>query len=443
MRLTIIGGGGFRVPLIFRALADDPEPVIDELVLYDTDATRLRRIGAVIEAMTADRIGPSVRLETDLAAAVAGTDFVFQAIRVGGVAGRVCDERSALDVGLLGQETTGAGGVCYGLRTVPVVLRIAETIRRVAPEAWVINFTNPAGLVTEAARSVLGDRVIGICDSPVGLFRRAARALGVRPEDAEFSYAGLNHLGWLRRLTVDGVDRLPELLAADPLLDRVEEGRLFGGDWLRTLGAIPNEYLWYWYSTADAIAAISGGAETRGEYLARQQDHYFTGDDHDPLGRWEQTRRAREETYLAEEREATGAGDRDDDDLAGGGYEGVALDLIRAIARDRAARLVLNVRNGGTLAGLDDDAVVEVPCEVGAAGPRPLPAEALEPYQQGVVITMKDVERTVIEAARTGSRALAVRALALHPLVASVRQARLIIDRQLAELPELRQVLIN
>ncbi|WP_152361494.1 6-phospho-beta-glucosidase [Microlunatus speluncae] len=441
MRLTIIGGGGFRVPLIFRALAADPERVIDELVLYDTGADRLRRIGAVIAAMAGAGGGPAVRLETDLEAALRGADFVFQAIRVGGTAGRVCDERSALELGLLGQETTGAGGLCYGLRTVPVVLRIAETVRRVAPEAWLINFTNPAGMVTEAAATVLGSRVIGICDSPVGLFRRAGRALGLRLEDAEFDYAGLNHLGWLRRIMVGDHDRLPELLAADDLLGRVEEGRLFGGDWLRSLGAIPNEYLWYWYATADAVDAITAAGETRGEYLARQQDHYFAAGERDPLDRWETTRQAREETYLAEERSATGAGARDDDDLAGGGYEGVALELIKAIGRDRPARLVLNVANRGTLTGLDDDAVVEVPCVVDGTGPRPLPAAPLEPYQQGVVITMKDVERTVITAARTGSRSLAVRALALHPLVDSVRHAQLIIDRQLAELPQLREVL--
>src|SRR5690606_37504763 len=229
---------------------------------------------------------------------------------------------------------------------------------------------------------------------------------------------------------------------SDELLARVEEGRLFGADWLRSLGAIPNEYLWYWYATADAIAAITAAGETRGEYLLRQQEQYFGAeDDRDPLQAWEATRRAREETYLAEEREATGAGARDDDDLEGGGYEGVALDLIWAIGRDRPARLVLNLPNRGTLPGLDDAAVIEVPCLVDRAGPRPVPTAPLEPYQQGVVITMTDVERTVIEAARAGSRSLAVRALALHPLVDSVNHARMIIDRQLREQAALREVL--
>ncbi|MGO4430119.1 6-phospho-beta-glucosidase, partial [Streptomyces sp. MCAF7] len=143
---------------------------------------------------------------TDLDDALRGADFVFSAIRVGGLAGRARDERVPLAEGVLGQETVGAGGVLYGLRTLPVALKIAERIAAVAPDAWVINFTNPAGMVTEAMQRVLGDRVIGICDSPVGLCRRAARALGADPGRASYDYVGLNHLGWLRGVIVDGRD---------------------------------------------------------------------------------------------------------------------------------------------------------------------------------------------------------------------------------------------
>ena len=204
--------------------------------------------------------------------AVAGADFVFSAMRVGGLAGRVCDERSALDLGVLGQETTGAGGVCYGLRTIPVALRLAEVVRRAAPEAYVINFTNPAGMVTEAMSAVLGRRVIGICDSPVGLFKRVARVLGLPRESITFDYAGLNHLGWLHRAVVDGHDVLPDVLSRPDRLRQIEEGRLFGPEWLATLGTVPNEYLWYWYYTADALAAITEAGTTRGEYLLDQQE---------------------------------------------------------------------------------------------------------------------------------------------------------------------------
>ncbi|MFE1783983.1 hypothetical protein ACFW9F_15695, partial [Streptomyces sp. NPDC059506] len=189
MRLTVLGGGGFRVPLVYRALLEDA-PVLGrdgapvELVLHDTDPARLKVVLSVLERVAAARPGPapvSFRAAVDLDDALRGADFVFSAIRVGGTDGRVGDERAPLAEGVLGQETVGAGGVLYGLRTVPVATAIAERVAALAPEAWVINFTNPAGTVTEAMSRVLGDRVIGICDSPVGLCRRAARAQGAGP----------------------------------------------------------------------------------------------------------------------------------------------------------------------------------------------------------------------------------------------------------------------
>ena len=273
MRLTILGGGGFRVPLVHRALVGE-ESGVETVVLHDVDPARVRAVKAVLDDFAAGR-GPEVLVEDDLAKALTGTDFVFSAIRVGGLRGRVCDERSALAEGVLGQETTGAGGICYGLRTVPVAVRIAEAVRDHAPYAWVINFTNPAGMVTEAMSRVLGDRVIGICDSPVGLFRRVARALDIDVAHAWFDYAGLNHLGWLRRVLVDGRDVLPDLLADDDALATFEEGQLFGGSWLRTLGSVPNEYLYYYYFTQDAIASIVDAPATRGEFLLQQQDAFY------------------------------------------------------------------------------------------------------------------------------------------------------------------------
>ena len=447
MRLVILGGGGFRVPLVHRALLSDEGPGrVTDLVLHDLDADRLRTIGRVLDDATRARGGAGLRvhLETDLEAALRGADFVFSAIRVGGLAGRVCDERSALDLGVLGQETTGAGGITYGLRTVPVAMHIAETVRRVAPEAYVINFTNPAGMVTEAMSRVLGDRVVGICDSPVGMFKRVARALGIDPDAASFDYAGLNHLGWLRRVLVDGSDLLPGLIADPAALLGTEEGRLFGPDWLATLGTVPNEYLWYWYYRIDAVAAEQAAGRTRGEILLEQQQAFWAagpGAPGDAFADWERARLQRESTYMAESREATGAGEREQEDLDGGGYDRVALQLMRAIARDEATTLILNVPNDGTLAGLDGDAVVEVPCAVDARGWRPHRADPLDAHAFGLVSTMKAVERTTIEAALSGSYLTATKALALHPLVGSVTVARGILDTQLATLPELRRVL--
>jgi 6-phospho-beta-glucosidase len=448
MRLTVLGGGGFRVPLIYRALATEPDgPEVDELVLHDLDPARLRRIVAVLEEIAAEPgllRRPRVRSTVDLVEAVSGADFVFSAIRVGGAAGRVCDERSALSHGVLGQETTGAGGICYGLRTVPVAVQIARAVRRHAPDAWLINFTNPAGMVTEAMSAELGDRVIGICDSPVGLFRRVARALGVPLETAWFDYAGLNHLGWLRRVLVDGRDVLPDLLADDTKLAGIEEARIFGPDWLRALGTIPNEYLYYWYYNAEAVRAATESAATRGEFVLRQQGDFFDGDlAGSSLAAWERTRREREESYMADAREVSEAGERESEDLEGGGYDRVALQLMSAIANDRRTTLILNVRNVSALECLDRDAVVEVPCQVDRHGARPLAMGALDAPATGLVTAVKAVERLTIEAALAGSREGAVRALALHPLVDSVSRARGIIDVQLRENPELAKVLVR
>ncbi|TDE00763.1 6-phospho-beta-glucosidase [Jiangella asiatica] len=447
MRLTILGGGGFRVPLVHRALSGG-DSGIDTIVLHDTDPARVRAVQSVLAERSAAG-GPALVVESDLAAAVRGTDFVFSAIRVGGLAGRSCDERSALAEGVLGQETTGAGGVLYGLRTVPVALRIAETIAAEAPDAWVINFTNPAGMVTEAMSSVLGDRVIGICDSPVGLFRRVARVLDVSMSDAWFDYAGLNHLGWLRRVLVDGRDVLPRLLASDDALGSFEEGKLFGASWLRTLGAIPNEYLYYYYFTRDAISSAQAAPATRGEFLMAQQEAFYSpgaadaaGPDGGAARRWDEVRREREATYMAESRDAAGVGDRDAADLDGGGYDRVALELMRAIAADERTTLVLNVRNRSALPGLDADAVVEVPCLVGGNGAHPLAAGALDPAAAALVATVKATERATIAAARSGSWRAAVAALANHPLVDSVTTAQRLLESELAALPELRAVLV-
>ena len=282
---------------------------------------------------------PAVSATTDLDEALRGADFVFSAIRVGGLAGRTRDERVALDLGVLGQETTGPGGLAYALRTVPVALDIARRTREVAPDAWFINFTNPAGIVTEAMQAVLGDRVIGICDSPIALARRAIGALRLDPAATDIDYVGLNHLGWLRALRVDGSDHLPELLADPAALLTLEEGRLFGPEWIRALGAIPNEYLYYYYFGREARNAILAAPQTRGEFLRDQQDAFYATVAEHPdtaAAEWSRVREERDATYMREAR--ADDEERDAADVAGGGYEGVALAIMAAISRGETPR---------------------------------------------------------------------------------------------------------
>jgi 6-phospho-beta-glucosidase len=441
MKLTIVGGGGFRVPLVYGALLEKKERLgLEEVVLHDIDANRLERIGAVLEGLAAERgTQLSFRFTTDLVDAVQGADFVFCAIRVGQLEGRVVDEDVPLGLGVLGQETTGPGGICFALRTIPVMVRLAETMAKHAPNAWLINFTNPAGMVTEAVQQVLGDRAVGICDSPSGLCRRVAAAVGRDAEDLWFDYFGLNHLGWLRGVRdAGGTQLLDGLLEDEQRLNGFEEGRLFGGEWLRSLAMIPNEYLYYFYYAADTVNAIRGSTASRGAFLLEQQRAFYARSGGDALADWRATRHDRERTYMAEARSAAGD-DHEHDNDTNAGYEAEAMAVLEAIALNSRQVLILNTANRSALPFLDERAVVEVPCVVGRAGPVPMAMGQVPAHARALVEMMKDVERTTIDAALLGSRELAVKALSLHPLVPSVTTAREIFDGYRRRLPALQE----
>jgi 6-phospho-beta-glucosidase len=417
---------------------------LDEVVLHDIDEDRLTRIGAVLDGLAeehGDRL--PFRTTTDLGDAVEGADFVFCAIRVGQLEGRVVDEQVPLGLGVLGQETTGPGGICFALRTIPAMVELAQTIAERAPQAWLINFTNPAGMVTEAVQQVLGERAVGICDSPSGLCRRVAAALGRDHRELWFDYFGLNHLGWLKGVHDRGEELLPTLLDDDAALEGFEEGRLFGADWLRSIGMIPNEYLYYFYYDADTVSAIRSSPASRGEFLLEQQAAFYAQNDQrreEALAAWRATRHDRERTYMAEARSAAGdASEHQADD--NGGYENEAMAVLEAMALNTRAVLILNTANRTSLPFLDARAVVEVPCVVGRSGPVPMAAGEVPGHARALVELMKEVERTTIDAALTGSESLAVKALALHPLVPSVRTAREILAGYKERLPALAEAL--
>lgn len=427
VKLSILGGGGFRVPLVYRVLAGDPAAgtdgeLVDELMLQDADPGRLDAIARVLAdlPLPGGATPPKLTFAQNLDDALAGADIVFSAIRPGGTAGRTVDERVATRLNLLGQETIGAGGIAYALRSIPAALQIARRMRELCPQAWLINFTNPAGMVTEAVMPILGNRVVGICDSPIGLVRRAARAAGVPLRAGSLAgvdYVGLNHLGWLRGLEYDGEDRLPGLLADGHRLSSFEEGRVFGTPLLQTLRTIPNEYLFYYYFRREATLAMAGAAETRGEFIHGQQQELYAKlrSSAAPFRDWEDARRAREGGYLAEARVDGEARTLLDD---AGGYEQVALETMRALLTGAPAELILNVRNGDTFAQLPADAVVEVPAVVDGSGARALPAKPLGLHEAGYMNQLKAVEREAIKGGQ-GDRDAALRAFMIHPLINS------------------------
>lgn len=451
MKLSILGGGGFRTPFVYEALLrDNGTPRVDDVALYDIDEGRLATMCAILDDLATDiPDAPRVTPTTNLPAAVRDSDFVFAALRIGGLEGRRCDEHVALDLGVLGQETTGAGGLAYAIRTIPTMVTIAQTIKDLAPHAFVMNFTNPAGIITEAMQSVLGERVLGICDTPSGLGRRATALLGLDSRRVQFDYVGLNHLGWLRHLIVDGQDVLPDLLADEPLLSQLEEGQIFGGDWIRSLGVIPNEYLYYYYYNRDAVRAIRSASTTRGDFLARSQSAFYERAAHESgpgvAQLWRSTMERRGASYMAEAKGKTqenpGTIDHEELDMEHEGYAGVALAVMAAISRNERTTMILNVRNHGTITGLPDTAIVEVPTTVDANGVHPLTIEQPNLHQIGLMSQVKEVERTTIAAALTGSRELAVKAFALHPLVDSVTIARGLVDGYCQAIPEVAAVL--
>lgn len=448
MRVAVIGAGGFRTPLVVGVLFEAAARLgIDEVILHDDDPARIERMAPVLKGLAAERGSDlPLRPERDLADAVRGVRFVLCAIRVGGAQGRVVDETVPMEHGVLGQETVGPGGIGFALRTLPAMRRIASTIDAEAPDAWLINFTNPAGLVTEALQGVLGDRAIGICDSPDHLCREVADALRLPYSTLGFEYGGLNHLGWLTGVRHRGRDVLPGLLADPARAAELPAAEMFGVDRLRELGVVPNEYLFYYERPQDAIDGFRRAGATRGELLARQQGSFYdgeeNGDGNGALRRWRTAVNERNRSYMAEARDE----EQDDEPLEAvdadptGGYERAALAAMVALSGEPRP-LILNVANRGTFPFLPDDAVVEVTSMVESSGARPLVTP--QPPEEGrrLMSDVKAAERLTIQASAERSRELAAEAIACHPLVPSADVARLILEGYIARQPDIAAAL--
>lgn len=448
--LAIIGGGGFRVPLIVHALTTSHRTLrLSRLTLIDVDDERLTAMRAIVtdQLRSSPHLDFELTTTNDLAAGLIGADVIFVAVRPGGVEGRVIDELTALEHDFLGQETVGVAGMAYALRTIPVARDIAATIADVVPDAWTINFTNPAGVITQAMREYLGPRVVGICDTPIALLRRARSALDLAPATSgSFDYLGLNHLGWLRSLVVDGADRLPELLSDEARLGTLEEAQLMGTQWISRVGALPNEYLFYYYRHREALAAISA-SETRGQFLAAQQHHFYelcTHEEH-PYELWNRTRAARDASYMAEGRAPEDRYARETAEIEQGGYQEVALDAMTAFLHDEPATMILNVGNTDTpdgapiIPGLPNDAVIEVGCHVDARGAHPWPIAPARGDMLALMLAIKECDALLLSATKHGDYELAARAFGTHPLVDSVDAADALLTAYCERIPAIRE----
>jgi 6-phospho-beta-glucosidase len=406
MKLAVIGAGSTYTPELVSHLS---QLDVGEVALHDIDAERLEVVGGLAKRML-DRAGyRGALLQTaDLDAAIDGASFVLFQLRVGGQAARLRDETVPLRCGCIGQETTGAGGFAKAMRTVPVILELAERVaERAAPGAWIVDFTNPVGIVTRALLDA-GHRAVGLCNVAITFQRSFARMLDVEPDRVLVDQVGLNHLTWIRAVRLDGNDVLHELLSehGDAIAAEIELPRSILDD----LGAIPSYYLHYFYEHDRVLAEQQVGvpraqtvAEIERELLRMYRDPGLA-----------------EKPALLEQR-------------GGAFYSEAAVGLVRSLSSDDGAVHVVDTRNGDTLAGLADDDVVEVPARVTADGPLPLEQTPLRPELLGLVQHVAAYERLTAGAAVTRDPIAARKALLTHPLIGQVELVDALVDSLVAE----------
>ena len=412
MKLTVVGGGSTYTPELVDGFARlrDTLPV-EELVLVDPDAERLELVGGLARRIFA-RQGHGGRIVTtaDLDAGIDGADAGLLQRRVGGQAARRQDETWPLECGCVGQETTGAGGLAKALRTVPVVLDIAERVRRGNPRAWIIDFTNPVGIVTRALLHA-GHRAVGLCNVAIGLQRKFADRLGVTPQDVHLAHVGLNHLTWETAVRLggpEGENVLPKLLAehGDAIADDLRLPRAL----LDRLGVVPSYYLRYFYAHDEVVRELRT-KPSRAEEVARMEREL--------LEMYGDPALAEKPALLAER--------------GGAYYSEAAVDLAAALLRGEGSPYqVVNTLNKGTLPFLADDAVIEVQAAVGPTGPAPLPVPEVDPLYAGLIANVTAYEELALEAALRGGRDRVFRALLAHPLIGQYEYAEPLTDRLIA-----------
>lgn len=411
MKLAVVGGGSTYTPELIDGFARlrDALP-LEELVLVDPAADRLELVGGLARRIFAKQGHPgTISWTDDLDAGVDGADAVLLQLRVGGQAARNQDETWPLECGCIGQETTGAGGLAKALRTVPVVLDIAERVRRRNPDAWIVDFTNPVGIVTRALLTA-GHRAVGLCNVAIGFQRKFARLLGVEPGEVTLEHIGLNHLTWERSVRIggtDGEDVLPKLLAehGGAIADDLRMPRTL----VERLGVVPSYYLRYYYQHDAVVRELRSKPSRAAEVAAIERELLEMYGD----------------PALDEKPELLGK-------RGGAFYSEAAVDLTSSLLRDTGEVRIVNTLNRGTLPFLPDDAVIEVPASVDAQGAKPLPVRPLEPLFAGLVANVTAYEHLALEAALKGGRERVFQALLSHPLIGQIEYAEKLTDDLIA-----------
>jgi 6-phospho-beta-glucosidase len=426
LKIAVIGGAGVRTPLLVGGLTDSDLP-IEQIALYDVDRPRLAAIGAVAQLMASKG---RVTLCESLAECVAWADVVFTSIRAGGIEQRIRDEAVAQRHGIVGQETVGPAGFAMAMRTIPPMVRYAREIAAAAPHAWIINFTNPVGMVTEAMRTV-SDRVIGICDTPTELFETVAGALGLDSETCYFDYFGLNHLGWLREVYSGGEPQLHRLWHDTASLQKIYKVPLFDTASLEKLKLLPTEYVYYYDQPARAFDNVRRAGRGRGqaiEGLTRALFESLADPAVDAVACYKSYLWTRSAGYMQIE-SGSYAASAPAPSTGLSGYDRIALGVLRSIYFNTNTIIPLSVPNRGNIAGLLSEDVVEVPCVVNANGARPIHVGDIPERIATLLTRVKEYERLTVRAALNLSLDAARDALAHNPLVPDAATAvRLIAD---------------
>lgn len=426
MKVAVIGGAGVRTPLLVSGLAGSDLP-IEQIALYDVDQERLKTIGAVATLMAPKG---RVTLCGSVDECVALADVVFTSIRVGGNAQRIRDEAAAQRHGIVGQETVGPAGFAMAMRAIPAMVDYARQIAAAAPRAWIVNFTNPVGMVTEAMRTVT-DRVIGICDTPTELFEEVARLLDLDSESCFFDYFGLNHLGWLREVYSGGEPQLGRLWQNEELLRKAYRVPLFDSQSLKALRLLPTEYVYYYDQPTRAFDNVRRAGQSRGQVIEELTRALFESlarpGAGDLVAIYKSYLWSRSASYM--QIEAGGDGVTAPAPSTGlSGYDRIALGVLRAIHFDANTIIPLSVVNRGNIACLQPDDVIEVPCVVSANGAQPLHVAPVPEKIVPLLTAVKAYERLTVQAALTRSLDAARAALAANPLVPDRVTANALVD---------------